>query len=139
MEDNLFEKFDRIFKDESFREALKKDLENRINNSDQNNYKVNRPQWGKMMSILEYLIERFPGYDKEVEYPVIVPAEENGDIEFKFSVLYLNNIVEIIDFTQMLENGNKVVFDSSTSGQVCIAIMVSKVFIPKDEEEREVV
>ncbi len=138
MGNNFFEDFGNISDDDKFREALKRELDNRIKKKNQNNYKINRPQWAKMISVLEYLIKRIPAEGKSVEPPVIIPSDENGDVLFQFDVLFLDNIEQIIDFAQALECGNRVVFDATASGKVCVDIMIYKVFIPKEEEEREV-
>lgn len=131
MEDNFDYKNDEILK------SISKYLED-AKKQNQDRYKINRPQWTKMVEIIEYLTEAFPATDKSLEPFTITPSIGTGGASISFCVASLDDPSEIMDFTNALMLANRVVFFAETTDSVCMEILVYKVFIPKDEEEREV-
>lgn len=129
--------WDDIFKDKEFLQQIGKYLDDSMK-ADPNDYKINKPQWNKMMKMIEYFVEIFPATGKDFKPDHIIPSIGSGCVTIIFRLASLDTPLDIVEFTDALLCANRVVFDSNTDGNVCIEAVVSKVFIPKDEEEHEV-
>lgn len=135
----MTEKFDENFSFEN--DDLLKELAEYLEtggDEDQNDYKINRPQWTKMTEIIDYLVNRFPATRKSLEPNSIIPSLKSGCVTIVFGGANLKDPLEIVDFADAIMRAYRVTIDATTDGTVMIEAVVPEVFIPKDEEEHEV-
>lgn len=60
------------------------------------------------------------------------PSEENGGITIYAHLVYLRDM-DLVDFCKVLLDASAVSLDATTNGEVCVSLVIPKIFKPKSD------
>ena len=121
--DNLSdEEFCRLFANEYFDFVEKEKDED---------YVINRPQWKKLVEVLDYFHKLADKSNGQVEPCELQPRLMHGGVTVSFVVMDLRE-EDIPGFCEAILKTNAITIDATADGRVCFSVSVPYVFIKKD-------
>lgn len=116
--------------DEEFCKIFACDCLKRIEDENDGNYVVNRPQWLKMVEVLDYFQRLAKKSNGVVEPCEVAPKFLHGGVTASFTVVDIQED-DIPEFCKALLKTNAITIDATIDGKVCISVSIPYVFKKK--------
>lgn len=116
--------------DEEFCRMFGSVWESIIDERNDSDYVINRPQWMKMLRVLKYFEDLTQACNGELEPTVVQPKLEHGGVTAYFRVVDLQER-DIPSFCRALQMTNAITIDTTTDGRVCVSVSIPNVFVHK--------
>lgn len=125
-----FDELDRL-SDEEFLRLFGRIYDEFMKNLDDDDYRVNPPQWAALMNLVGYfndLAEKSHGYIDPVK---LQPKLVSGCVTLYVTVLSLKG-EDVKEFCSMLSKCISFSLDATTDGKACLSVCVPDVFVRKE-------
>lgn len=116
--------------DEEFVLMFAREYLNSVEAERDEDYEINRPQWIKMVEVLDYFYKLSAISNGDVEACEVQPKFMHGGVTATFTVVDLKEC-DIPEFCEALLKTNAITIDATTDGKVCISVSVPYVYVKK--------
>ena len=124
-----FEAFDEL-SDEEFLRFVGRVYDDYLDELDDNDFEINRPQWLKMIKVLWYFTELAKKSNGTVEPCEVQPKIQHGGVTAYFTIVDIK-ADDIPKFCDVLQSTSAITIDATTDGRVCISVSIPHVFVKK--------
>lgn len=117
--------------DEEFCKMYAREYLAAIEREDDDDYEINRPQWIKMIQVLDYFHKLAKQSNGTVEPCQVQPKYQHGGVTATFTVMDLQE-KDIPEFCKAIMKTNAITIDATNDSKVCISLSIPYVFRKKN-------
>ena len=118
--------------DEEFCRLFARAYLDKMDTEKDEDYEINRPQWAKMIEVLDYFQRFAEKSNGKVEPCEVVPRFLHGGVTASFVVMDIKE-EDIPAFCEAISKSNAITIDATSDCEVCISLSIPDVFRKKQK------